>query len=905
MAVSFTHIKPEKLNIDDQNYFYYPLVSLRAMGYEVDKLPLSIRVLLEAALRQRDGLAITDEHIHALASWPAAVKDQAEIPFKPARIVLQDFTGVPAVADLAAMRDWLAEQGMDPERVNPLVPVDLVIDHSVMVDEYGHPAAFAANIKHEFKRNGERYRFLRWAQNAFKHFRVVPPGTGIVHQVNLEYLASLVISQDSDVGTLLYPDSLVGTDSHTTMIDGLGVVGWGVGGIEAEACMLGQPLYLTIPEVIGVRINGSLPAGATATDLALTITEMLRQEGVVGKFVEFFGPGVENMTLPDRATIANMSPEYGATMGLFPVDRESIDYLLQTGRDPKLARKVEAYYRAQNLFTEPDSPEPVYSKTLMLDLADVKPSLAGPKRPQDRVVLDDMKSNFEENLVKPVIENGYGVSEQALSRSAEVVVNGQASTLQHGSVVIAAITSCTNTSNPSVMLGAGLLAKNAVDLGLSCPSYVKTSLTPGSQVVTAYLERAGLMPSLEALGFHMAGYGCCTCIGNSGPLAEPVAKAIDELDLTTAGVLSGNRNFEGRIHPQVKANYLASPILVVAYALAGRVDLDLIREPLAHTAEGKPVYLKDIWPSDEAIAQVVKETVGPDLFREKYMDVFKGTDNWNQLETPSGSLYAWDKNSTYIQRPPFFADLSETGIPFKPFQNARVLAMLGDTVTTDHISPAGSIAPKSPAGEYLQANGVAVEDFNAYGARRGNHEVMLRGTFANTRIRNRLTPDIEGGYTRCLPDDKKMPIYDAAMIYQAQQTDLIVLAGKEYGTGSSRDWAAKGTTLLGVKGVIAESYERIHRSNLVGMGVLPLQFKEGESYATLGLTGEEIFSLETVDRGEQLRPQMLLTIRAIRPDGSDIAFEVILRLDSQMEIAYYLNGGILQTVLLDMKKSQA
>ena len=902
MSDSFASIKPETLSVGEKSYLFYPLSALRDWGYNIDQLPFSIRVLLEAALRQRDGQAITDAHIHALATWPESVKEQAEIPFKPARIVLQDFTGVPAVADLAAMRSWLAGQKMDPEKVNPLVPVDLVIDHSVMVDEAGHDQAFEANIRHEFKRNGERYRFLRWAQTAFHQFRVVPPGTGIVHQVNLEYLAGLVAFSETDQGVYLFPDSLVGTDSHTTMIDGLGIVGWGVGGIEAEACMLGQPLYLTIPEVIGVRVSGALPTGSTATDIALVVTQMLRKEGVVGKFVEFFGPGVANMTLPDRATIANMSPEYGATMGLFPVDSESLDYLLQTGRDCQLVETVEAYYRAQGLFTDPNSPDPVYTKTLDLDLSAVKPSLAGPKRPQQRVDLNQVQKVFRGSLQAPVAEDGYGVSDENLNLSAKITINDQTSTLRHGSVVIAAITSCTNTSNPSVMLGAGIMAKKAVQLGMRCPSYVKTSLTPGSQVVTEYLVKADLLKDLESLGFHMVGYGCCTCIGNSGPLPEPVAEAVDELDLTVYGVLSGNRNFEGRIHPQLKGNFLASPILVVAYALAGTVDLNLATDAIGQDKNGQPVYLKDIWPTEDEIRTITAKTVSPELFRKKYADVFAGTENWNKLDIPSGALYAWDQTSTYIQEPPFFETLNKHNRTFVPFSEARVLALLGDTVTTDHISPAGSIAPDSPAGQYLQEQGVKTADFNAYGARRGNHEVMLRGTFANTRIRNRLVPDVEGGYTRYFPSNEMMPIYDAAMKYKHDKTELIVMAGKEYGTGSSRDWAAKGVLLLGVKAVIAESYERIHRSNLVGMGVLPLQFKPGESYAAHGLNGEEIYTLQVAN--ESLQPLQNATLVASRPDGTQTQIDLIIRLDSQMEIAYYLNGGILQTVLLDMKKNQ-
>lgn len=898
MLHDFSRIKPQTLSVAGKSYLYYPLSALKDMGYPIDRLPFSIRILLEAALRQRDGLSVTDEHIHVLADWANPANRGAEIPFKPSRIVLQDFTGVPAVADLAAMRSWLARQGGKPDQVNPLIPVDLVIDHSVMVDEAGHPGAFAANIEREFARNGERYRFLRWAQTAFDQFRVVPPGTGIVHQVNLEYLATLVCEQEIDGAALLYPDSLVGTDSHTTMIDGLGVVGWGVGGIEAEACMLGQPLYLTLPEVVGVRLTGALPAGATATDLALVVTQMLRSEGVVGKFVEFFGPGVETMTLPDRATIANMSPEYGATMGMFPVDQESLDYLRQTGRDEELVNKVEAYYRAQELLVQSGQPEAAYTKTLSLNLAEVGPSLAGPKRPQDRISLANVKSSFADQLRQPISDGGYGLDNSQIGQTIAVELNGEQVALKPGAVVIAAITSCTNTSNPSVMLGAGLIAQKAVARGLSCPCYVKTSLTPGSQVVTDYLEKAGLLGDLETLGFHMVGYGCCTCIGNSGPLDPPIARAIDDHNLTVAGVLSGNRNFEGRIHPQIKASYLASPILVVAYALAGTIDIDLETEPLGSDAQGQPVYLKEIWPTEDEIAALTRIAVSPEQFRQKYSDVFQGTDNWNTLQIPKGELYAWDKTSTYIQEPPFFADLANHRAAFQPFSDLKVLALLGDSITTDHISPAGSITPASPAGKYLQAEGVAVKDFNSYGSRRGNHEVMLRGTLANTRIRNRLVPEVEGGCTRHLPDGQVMPIYDAAMLYQQEGTDLIIIAGKEYGTGSSRDWAAKGTNLLGVKAVLAESFERIHRSNLVGMGVLPLQFREGESWQILGLTGEEQFSL--VSPKMPLVPGQEVDLLVRRPDGQETAITVLMRLDSQMDIRYYMNGGILHTVLKEM-----
>lgn len=894
----FSRIGKETLHVGQQPYQYYPLHALSQLGFDVQRLPYSIRVLLEAALRQRDGLAITDEHIAALAGWNDPAMAGREIPFMPARIVLQDFTGVPAVADLAAMRSWLAQQGGDPAKVNPLIPVDLVIDHSVMVDEAGHPEAFASNIEHEFARNGERYRFLRWAQKAFADFRVVPPGTGIVHQVNLEYLATLVRERETADGTLLYPDSLVGTDSHTTMIDGLGVVGWGVGGIEAEACMLGQPLYLNLPEVIGVRVSGTLQTGVTATDLALFVTQMLRREGVVGKFVEFFGPGIAGMSLPDRATIANMSPEYGATMGYFPVDMESLNYLRQTGRDERLVATAEAYYRAQQLLMLPENPEPSYTKVLSLDLDLIQASLAGPKRPQDRINLADVQASFSRDLSRPASDGGFAADP---GETVQVQLDDETVTLRQGSVVIAAITSCTNTSNPSVMIGAGLIAKKATQLGLKPPAYVKTSLTPGSQVVTEYLNQAGLIEPLEALGFHIVGYGCCTCIGNSGPLHPAIEAAIEAQDLTVAGVLSGNRNFEGRIHPLVKANYLASPMLVIAYALAGTVDINLITDPLGTDAAGRPIYLSDLWPDPDTLNETVRSSLNPEMFRTIYRDVFTGPDRWNQLDAPIGDLYAWDDHSTYIQEPPFFTGLADHQPVFQPFSQARILALLGDTVTTDHISPAGSIAPDSPAGRYLRDNGVEVRDFNAYGARRGNHEVMMRGTLANRRIRNQLVPDIEGGVTRFLPDGQPEPIYDASMRYQDQGTDLVIIAGKEYGTGSSRDWAAKGTRLLGVKAVLAESYERIHRSNLVGMGILPLQFVSGDTWQSLGLTGEEILTLADPDTA--LRPGQMMTLKITDTAGRQRDINVIARLDSQMEIVYYLNGGILQTVLLDMMKS--
>ncbi|PTQ52885.1 MAG: Aconitate hydratase [Hydrogenibacillus schlegelii] len=883
-----------ELIVDGKAYRYVALPELRHFGYRPERLPFSIRVLLEAAIRQLDGRAITEEHVRLIAGWETADKTK-EIPFLPARIVLQDFTGVPAVVDLAAMREAVAKRGGDPRRINPLVPVDLVIDHSVMVDVYGSKEALEANMEYEFRRNMERYRFLRWAQKAFDDFRVVPPATGIVHQVNLEYLATLVREKETPDGTVLFPDSLVGTDSHTTMINGLGVVGWGVGGIEAEAGMLGQPLYFLLPEVVGFRLTGKLPEGATATDLVLTVTHILRKKGVVGKFVEFFGPGVKTLSLADRATVANMAPEYGATMGYFPVDEESIRYLALTGRDEALVRRVEAYYKAQEMFYGDGTPDPVYSDVVELDLATVVPTIAGPRRPQDRIDLDKARATIETLFEKPVAEGGYGLAGEARERAVLVRhPSGETSTLRHGSIVIAAITSCTNTSNPSVMIGAGLVAKKAVERGLKVPPYVKTSLAPGSRVVTRYLEDAGLLEALEKLGFAVVGYGCTTCIGNSGPLPDEVSAAIRDGDLTVAAVLSGNRNFEGRIHAQVKANFLASPPLVVAYAIAGRVDIDLMTEPLGTDREGRPVYLKDLWPTSQEIQDAILKTVTPEKFRETYRDVFTGNSRWNAIDVPEGTLYAWDPNSTYIQHPPFFEGLeAERGI--RDIRGARALLLLGDSVTTDHISPAGAIAPDSPAGRYLLERGVAQRDFNSYGSRRGNHEVMMRGTFANIRLRNLMLPGTEGGVTKHFPSGEIMSVYEAAMRYRAAGTPLVVLAGKEYGTGSSRDWAAKGTALLGIRAVIAESFERIHRSNLVGMGVLPLEFMPGESWRSLGLTGEEIFDIEGLH--DDLRPGAVLTVRATRPDGRVTTFNVKSRLDSVVEIDYYKNGGILQTVL--------
>ncbi|MFA6109651.1 MAG: aconitate hydratase AcnA, partial [Candidatus Latescibacterota bacterium] len=835
---------------------FYRLAKLEEDGIApVSRLPYSIKILLEAALRQCDGFEITREDVIRIAQWSPQTAGREEIPFKPGRVVMQDFTGVPAVVDLAAMRDAVIELGGDPDRVNPLIPVDLVIDHSVQVDHAGSNRALGLNAELEFERNRERYEFLRWGQQAFSRFRVVPPATGIVHQVNLEHLAEVVQSQDG----VLFPDSLVGTDSHTTMINGLGVVGWGVGGIEAEAVMLGQPIYMLLPQVVGVRLEGELPAGTTATDLVLTVTQLLRKHGVVGKFVEFHGPGLARLGLADRATIANMAPEYGATMGLFPVDEETLAYLRQTGRSAAVVERVRAYLEAQEMLYHPGAPDPVYSETLTLDMGTVEPCLAGPTRPQDRVPLTAMKATFGKALTE-TFKRPAGGARVAVDLGEQGQVE-----LFDGAVVIAAITSCTNTSNPSVMLGAGLLARRAVERGLSVPAYVKTSLAPGSRVVTRYLDAAGLTTSLEALGFHTVGYGCTTCIGNSGPLPEPILKAVSEHGLVVGSVLSGNRNFEGRVHPATRANFLASPPLVVAYALAGRLDIDFALEPLGTGRDGKPVFLRDLWPSSEEIGRELDRALGPALFEEEYARVFRGDAAWSQVRAPEGQRYAWDLDSTYIRRPTFFAELSREPAPIRPLEGARVLAVLGDSVTTDHISPAGSIAPNGPAARYLEEHGVVRRDWNSYGSRRGNHEVMVRGTFANIRIRNELIPGVEGGYTRHLPDGEQSTIYEAASRYQAEGVPTVILAGKEYGTGSSRDWAAKGPFLQGIKAVIAESYERIHRSNLIGMGILPLQFRPGESRKSLGLTGEEVYAIPGLDDG--LQPGQELEVVARGANG--------------------------------------
>ncbi|MFO7265908.1 MAG: aconitate hydratase AcnA [Bacillota bacterium] len=880
----------------------YRLDSLAKAGIaDVSRLPVSLRILLEGLLRNCDGRVVTEEQIVSLASWTPQKAPDQEIAFLPARVVLQDFTGVPAVVDLAAMRAEVARRGGDPRRINPVVPSDLVIDHSVIVDAYGTNLAYYINVEKEFERNRERYALLRWAQKAFDNFRVVPPGTGIVHQVNLEYLAKVVQLRPVHGELVAFPDSVVGTDSHTPMVNGMGVLGWGVGGIEAEAVMLGQPYYMLIPEVVGVRLTGELPEGATATDLVLTLTQMLRQHGVVGKFVEYFGDGLDRLSLADRATISNMAPEYGATVGFFPVDDEVLSYLRMTGRDPELVDLVERYCKEQGIFRTADWPEPEYTEVLELDMSTVEPSVAGPRRPQDRLALSEVRSSFYKALADYA---GPDARPQVASASeGPVAVATRTRTeVTHGSVVIAAITSCTNTSNPSVMVGAGLLAKKAVERGLTVPPYVKTSLAPGSRVVTDYLQAAGLLPYLERLGFHVVGYGCTTCIGNSGALPDEVAKEIVEKDLVVAAVLSGNRNFEGRINPLVKANYLASPLLVVAYAIAGTVDIDLRSEPLGYDAVGNPVYLRDIWPSQDEIRRVVAESVKPEMFRERYASVFEGDEQWRSLPVPEGDLFAWDPDSTYIREPSFFADMpDEAGQP-ADIRGARVLVMLGDSITTDHISPAGSISPQSPAGRYLLERGVQVKDFNSYGARRGNHEVMMRGTFANVRLRNELVPGKEGNWTKYLPTGELMSVYEAAMKYKEDGTPVIIIAGKEYGSGSSRDWAAKGPYLLGVKAVIAESYERIHRSNLVGMGILPLQFLPGQNRKSLGLTGEEVYHIEGLAGG--IQPRGKATVRAERPDGTSVTFDVIVRIDSPVEVDYYVHGGILPLVLRNVLAEQ-
>ena len=886
----------DTLQTSEGDVAIFRLDKLEADGIgPVSTLPFSVRVLLEAALRNLDGYQVNEEDVKGLANWNATNPKAIEIPFKPARVILQDFTGVPSLVDLAALRSAMGRMGGDPKRIEPLIPADLVVDHSVQVDSFANSDALRKNAEIEFERNQERYEFLRWGANAFESFRVVPPMTGVVHQVNLEYLAKGVIVRD---GTA-FPDSVVGTDSHTTMINGLGVLGWGVGGIEAEAVMLGQPIYMLTPEVVGFRLHGQLPEGTTATDLTLTVVQMLREKGVVGKFVEFYGTGLTGIGLADRATIANMAPEYGATMGFFPVDDETLRFLKGTGRTTAEVDVVERYTKEQGLFRTDESAELKFTDSLELDLSTVVPSLAGPKRPQDRIALEQMKDAFEGALTAPVGNSGFGLGEDEAKQKATVAMNGRAE-IGHGAVVIAAITSCTNTSNPSVMVGAGLLAKKAVEKGLKVHAHVKTSLAPGSRVVTDYLDQAGLTHYLEQLGFHTVGYGCTTCIGNSGPLPEPVVNAINEGDLVAASVLSGNRNFEGRVHQQVRANYLASPPLVVAYALAGRVDLDLTTEPLGNDTDGNAVFLKDIWPSQDEIADTIAQALKPEMFEARYGNVFQGNEMWNAVAGQEGDLYGWNADSTYVQEPPFFVNLSPELNTVSDIMGARVLAKLGDSVTTDHISPAGSIAVDSPAGQYLISKGVEPKDFNSYGSRRGNHEVMMRGTFANIRIRNLLAPGTEGGVTVHIPSGEQMSIYDAGMKYIDEGISSIVIAGKEYGTGSSRDWAAKGPALQGVRAVIVESFERIHRSNLVGMGVLPLQFKDGENAESLALTGKETFDITGLS--DDLQPLQDVTVTATDDDGKTKSFSAIVRIDTPVEIDYYRNGGILHTVLRNFLK---
>ncbi|MBP3039967.1 aconitate hydratase AcnA [Bacillaceae bacterium Marseille-Q3522] len=887
--------------LNGKRYHYYRLKTLeeKEIG-KISTLPYSIKVLLESVLRQLDGRVIKKEHVENLAKWGSNKVKEIDVPFKPSRVILQDFTGVPAVVDLASLRKAMADMGGNPDLINPEKPVDLVIDHSVQVDKYGTADALHVNMELEFERNAERYQFLSWAQKAFANYRAVPPATGIVHQVNLEYLASVVHAVETDGEIEAYPDTLVGTDSHTTMINGIGVLGWGVGGIEAEAGMLGQPSYFPVPEVIGVKLLGKLPDGATATDLALKVTQVLRQKGVVGKFVEFFGPGVVSLPLADRATIANMAPEYGATCGFFPVDTESLAYMRLTGRSEEHIKIVETYCKENGLFFNPDI-DPIYTDVIELNLADIEANLSGPKRPQDLIPLSEMKKAFHTAVSAPQGNQGFGLDEKELNKETVVKFdNGETVTMKTGAVAIAAITSCTNTSNPYVLAGAGLVAKKAVELGLEVPKYVKTSLAPGSKVVTGYLRDSGLLPYLEQIGFSLVGYGCTTCIGNSGPLKEEIEKAIAGSDLLVTSVLSGNRNFEGRIHPLVKANYLASPPLVVAYALAGTVDIDLRTEPIGSDKNGNDVFFKDIWPTTGEVNEIVKNTVTPELFKKEYKRVFDDNERWNEIQTNDDPLYAFDEQSTYIQNPPFFAGLAADPEEVKPLSGLRIVGKFGDSVTTDHISPAGAIGKSTPAGKYLLANGVEPRQFNSYGSRRGNHEVMMRGTFANIRIRNQIAPGTEGGYTTYWPTGEVTSIYDACMKYKEDGTGLVVLAGKDYGMGSSRDWAAKGTNLLGIKTVIAESFERIHRSNLVLMGVLPLQFKDGDSAESLGLTGKEKLAIH-ID--ETVKPRDYVKVVATDESGKEKEFEVLVRFDSEVEIDYYRHGGILQMVLRDKLKS--
>jgi aconitate hydratase len=894
------------LQVNDRTLTFYSLPALaKALGKDLTKLPFSLRILLENLLRNEDGNAVTKADIEALAGWTPKAALDTEIAFHPARVVLQDFTGVPAVVDLSAMRDAMKRMGGDPKKINPLFPSELVIDHSVQVDAYGTNDAIQINAKNDYARNEERYKLLRWAQKAYQNYEVVPPATGIVHQVNLEYLARVVFEQDG----VAYPDTLVGTDSHTTMVNGLGVLGWGVGGIEAEAAMLGQPVNLLVPEVIGVRLHGRLPAGATATDLVLTITRLLRDKGVVAKFVEFYGEGLDGLPLADRATIGNMSPEFGSTCAIFPIDRDTLEYLRLSGRSPERIRLVEAYARAQGLFREKGAPDPQFTDTLDLDLSTIGPTLAGPRRPHDKVSLRDVRTSWAKVLPELVAtarktkDGVKGLTPDALTTKVATEHLGEQFEIGHGNVVIAAITSCTNTSNPSVLMAAGLLAQNAVAKGLSSKPWVKTSLAPGSTVVTEYLRSAGLLSALDALRFNVVGYGCTTCIGNSGPLPETVSKAIHDGELVSVSVLSGNRNFEGRISPDVRANYLASPPLVVAYALAGRIDIDFDTEPLGTDGDGQPVFLRDVWPAPDVVARYVATHVTSELFQKQYANVFRGDDQWRALPVPEGDLFAWDEASTYVRRPTFFDGIGPQPAPLVDLSGARALLVLGDFVTTDHISPAGNIAKTSAAAKYLMEHGVEPKDFNQYGARRGNHEVMMRGTFANVRLKNLLVPGVEGSVTRHLPDGEQLSVYDASVKYQAAGVPLIVLAGKEYGSGSSRDWAAKGTFMLGIRAVIAESYERIHRSNLIGMGVIPLQFQTGQNRESLGLTGEETFSIEGIANG--LAPRKVLEVVARAADGTEKRFSVLARIDTAVELEYYAHGGILNYVLRGLAKPAA
>ncbi|MCA9631093.1 MAG: aconitate hydratase AcnA [Myxococcales bacterium] len=879
-----------ELEVGGKKLAYFSLPKFAASsGVDIAKLPYSLKILLENLLRHEDGKAVAKDDVLGLAKWDPSAAPSTEIAFHPARVVLQDFTGVPAVVDLAAMRDAMAEMGGDAARINPLFPSELVIDHSVQIDYFGSNDALSLNTKLEYQRNLERYQLLRWGQTSFNNFEVVPPGTGIVHQVNLEYLARVVFDQDG----VAYPDSLVGTDSHTTMINGIGVLGWGVGGIEAEAAMLGQPINLLVPNVIGFKLHGKLPEGATATDLVLTITRMLRDKGVVAKFVEFFGEGLDSLPLADRATISNMSPEFGSTCAIFPIDAQTVDYVRFSGRSEETAQRIEAYAKAQGLYRTSDTPDPSYTDTLTLDLATVKPTISGPKRPQDKVLLEEAAQAWEKTLEELLTASKQDVS--AKSKTVAVEFAGEKFELGHGDVVIAAITSCTNTSNPSVMMGAGLLARNAAAKGLQVKPWVKTSLAPGSRVVTRYLAKSGMLNELEKLKFNVVGYGCTTCIGNSGPLPEPVSQGIREANLVAVSVLSGNRNFEGRINPDVRANYLASPPLVVAYALAGRMGFDFEKDPLGKDSDGKDVFLKDIWPSPAEVQQTLQASLDREMFSGEYAHVFEGDESWRGIQIPDGDRFGWDPKSTYVRRPTFFDGLSKEPAAVTDIEGARVLAMLGESVTSDHISPAGSIAENSPAGRYLKEHGVEKKDFNSYGSRRGNHEVMVRGTFANIRLRNQLAPGTEGGWTRHLPDGEQLSIFDAAEKYRAENIPLVVLAGKEYGSGSSRDWAAKGTFMLGIRAVIAQSYERIHRSNLIGMGVLPLEFVDGQSRESLGLNGEEVFDISGIADG--LKPGKRLKVTARRADGTSVEFEALTRIDTLVELDYYRHGGILQYVL--------